>query len=197
MRSDELRRSSKQRIGRKRSFGKMSRSSDVDNTLDSRTKMFTKKARLSITSSSSSDMDSMAAAATQSLEKESSPGTNDPGLSIFESSSRSLDKVDGHSDIGCAELYNDVEAGTNAGIGFPVSGSEIVYCCEENTTIAEIWEEAPSPDTNDPGLLTHESGLVKNMDGTDFCEKGHHKGLFSSANTNVGKDEVRGVDVIS
>ena len=41
---------------------------------------------MSITSSSSSsDTDSMAAAATQSLEKESSPRTNDPGLSICES----------------------------------------------------------------------------------------------------------------
>ena len=31
----------------------------------------------------------------------------------------------------------------------------------------------------------------------DFCEKGQHKGLVSSANANVGEDEVREVDVIS
>ena len=78
----------------------------------------------------------------------------------------------------------------NAGIGFPVSGSGIVYCCEENTTVAEIGQEAPSPDINDPGS-------ARCMDEVDFCEKGHHKGLVSSANTNVGKEEVREVDVIS
>ena len=78
----------------------------------------------------------------------------------------------------------------NAGIGFPVSGSGIVYCCEENTTVAEIGQEAPSPEINDPGSATC-------MDEVDFCEKGHHKGLVSSANTNVGKEEVREVDVIS
>ena len=317
MQSDELRRSSEEGRGRKRSFSNMSRSSDVDNTLDIRTKLFTKKARLSITSSSSSTsaIDSMAAAATQSLEEKSSPGTNDPGLSICMSSSRSLDKVDSHIDIGCAEMYNDVESGTNAGMGFPVSGSGIVYCCEETTTVAEIGQEAatqsleeesspgsgivycceettavaengqeaatqsleeesspgsgivycceettavvqtgqeaatqsleeesspgsgivycceettavvqtgqeaatqsleeesspgsgilycceettavaeigqdaPSPDSNGPG-----SGTC--MNEVDFCEKGQHKGLVSSANTNVGEVEVREVD---
>ena len=191
MQSDELRRSSKEGRGRKRSFSNMSRSSDVDNTLDIRTKLFTKKARLSITSSSSSSaIDSMVAAATQSLEEESSPGTNDPGLSICMSSSRSLDKVDSHIDIGCAEMYNDVEAGTNTGIGFPVYGSGIVYCCEETTAVAEIEQDAPSPDSNGRG-----SGTC--MNEVDFCEKGQHKGLVSSANTNVGEDEVREVDVIS
>ena len=190
MQSDELRRSSKEGRGRKRSFSNLSRSSDVDNTLDIPTKLFTKKARLSITSSScssssssSSAIDSMAAAATQSLEEKSSPDTNDPGLSLYESSSRPLDKVDSHSDIGCAEMDIDVEAGTNAGIGFPVSGSEIVYCCEETTTVAEIGQEAPSLDSNGPGSGT--------------CMNGQHKGLVSSANTNVGEDEVREVDVIS
>ena len=191
MQSDELRRSSKEGRGRKRSFSHMSRSSDVDNTLDIRTKLFTKKARLSISSSSSSSaIDSMAAAATLSLEEESSPDTNDPGLSICMSSSRSLDKVDSHIDIGCAEMYNDVEAGTSTGIGFPVSGSGIVYCCEETTTVAEIEQDAPSPDSNGRG-----SGTC--MNEVDFCEKGQHKGLVFSANTNVGEDEVREVDVIS
>ena len=189
MQSDELRRSSKEGRGRKRSFSNMSRSSDVDNTLDIPTKLFTKKARLSITSSScsssssSSAIDSMAAAATQSLEEKSSPGTNDPGLSTCMSSSRSLDNVNSHIDIGCDELYNDVEAGTNAGIGFPVYGSGIVYCCEETTTVAEIGQDAPSLDSNGPGSGT--------------CMNGQHKGLVSSANTNVGEDEVREVDVIS
>ena len=223
MQSDGLRRSSKEGRGRKRSFSNMSRSSDVDNTLDIRTKLFTKKARLSITSSSSSSpIDSMVATATQSLEEESFPGTNDPGLSICMSSSRSLDKVDSHIDIGCAELYDDVEAGSNTGIRFPVSGSGIVYCCEETTTVAEtgkeaatqsleeesspgsgivycceettavaeIEQDAPSPDSNGRG-----SGTC--MNEVDFFEKGQHKGLVSSANTNVGKDEVREVDVIS
>ena len=131
----------------------------------------------------------MAAAATQSLEEESSPDTNDPGLSICESSSRSLDKVDSHSDIGCAELYIDVEAGTNAGIGFPVYGSGIVYCCKENTTVAEIGQEAPSSGINDPGSATC-------LDEVDFSEKGHYKGLVSSANRNVNEHEVREVAVI-
>ena len=119
---------------------------------------------MNIGSSSTSGTDSAAAAATQSLEEKSSPGTYDPGLSPCESSSRPLDKVDSHSDIGCAEMDIDVEAGTNAGIGFPVSGSEIVYCCEETTTVAEIGQEAPSSDINDPGSATA-------MDELEFCEK--------------------------
>ena len=139
---------------------------------------------MSIGSSSTSGTDSVAAAATQSLEEESSPGTNDPGLSTCESSSRPLDKVDSHSDIGCAEMYIDVEAGTNAGIGFPVYGSGIVYCYDENTTVAEIGQ-----DINDPGSATC-------MDEVDSYEKGHYKGLVSSANPNVNEHEVREVAVI-
>ena len=54
-----------------------------------------------------------------------------------------------------------------------------------------------SLDTNDPGLLTCENSPATYMCEVDFCKKGRHKGLVSSANTNVGKDEVRGVDVIS
>ena len=119
---------------------------------------------MNIGSSSTSGTDSVATAATQSLEEESSPGTNDPELSICESSSRPLDKVDSHSDIGCAEMDIDVEADTNAGIGFPVYGSGIVYCCDENTTVAEIGQEAPSSDINDPGSATC-------MDEVEFCEK--------------------------
>ena len=61
----------------------------------------------------------------------------------------------------------------------------------------QIEEEAPSPDTNDPGLLNCENSPATCMAEVDFCGKGHHKGLVSSANTNVGKDEVRGVYVIS
>ena len=64
-----------------------------------------------------------------------------------------------------------------------------MYCCEENTTVAEIGKEAPSLDFNDPGSATC-------MDEVNFCEKGHHKGFASSANTNVGEDEVREGDVI-
>ena len=101
---------------------------------------------MNIGSSSTSGTDSAAAAATQSLEEESSPGTNDPGLSICESSSRPLDKVDSHSDIGCAEMDMDVEADTNDGIGFPVYGN---------------W----SSDINDPGSATC-------MDEVEFYEKG-------------------------
>ena len=76
---------------------------------------------------------------------------------------------------------------------------------EVEAAAAQIEEEAPSPDTNDPGLLTCENSPATCMAEVDFCEKGHNKGLVSSANTNVGKDEVRagalllvrGVDVIS
>ena len=68
---------------------------------------------------------------------------------------------------------------------------------EVEAAAAQIEEEAPSPDTNDPGLLTCENSSATCMGEVDLCEKGHHKGLVSSANTNVGKDEVRGVDVIS
>ena len=68
---------------------------------------------------------------------------------------------------------------------------------EVGAAVAQIEEEAPSPDTNDPGLLTCENSSATCMGEVDLCEKGHHKGLVSSANTNVGKDEVRGVDVIS
>ena len=56
------------------------------------------------------------------------------------------------------------------------------------TTVAEIGKEAPSLDFNDPGSATC-------MDEVNFCEKGHHKGFASSANTNVGGDEVREVYV--
>ena len=68
---------------------------------------------------------------------------------------------------------------------------------EVEAAAAQIEEEAPSPDTNDPGLLTCENSRATCMGEVDLCEKGHHKGLVSSANTNVGKDEVIGVDVIS
>ena len=68
---------------------------------------------------------------------------------------------------------------------------------EVEAAAAQIEEEAPSPDTNDPGLLTCENSPATCMAEVDFRGKGHHKGLVSSANTNVGKDEVRGVYVIS
>ena len=68
---------------------------------------------------------------------------------------------------------------------------------EVEAAAAQIEEEAPSPDTNDPGLLTCDNSPATCMAEVDLCEEGHHKGLVSSANTNVGKDEVRGVDVIS
>ena len=68
---------------------------------------------------------------------------------------------------------------------------------EVEAAAAQIEKEAPSPDTNDPGLLTCENSPATCMGEVDLCEKGHNKGLVSSANTNVGKDEVRGVYVIS
>ena len=68
---------------------------------------------------------------------------------------------------------------------------------EVEAAAAQIEKEAPSPDTNDPGLLTCDNSPATSMAEVDFCEKGHNKGLVSSDNTNVGKDEVRGVDVIS
>ena len=68
---------------------------------------------------------------------------------------------------------------------------------EVEAAAAQIEEEAPSPDTNDPGLLTCENSPATCMGEVDLSENGHQKGLVSSANTNVGKDEVRGVDVIS
>ena len=68
---------------------------------------------------------------------------------------------------------------------------------EVEAAATQIEEEAPSPDTNDPGLLTCENSGATCMGEVDLCEKGHQKGLVSSANTSVGKDEVRGVYVIS
>ena len=68
---------------------------------------------------------------------------------------------------------------------------------EVEAAAAQIEKEAPSPDTNDPGLLTCDNSPATSMAEVDFCENGHNKGLVSSDNTNVGKDEVRGVDVIS
>ena len=68
---------------------------------------------------------------------------------------------------------------------------------EVEAAAAQIEEEAPSPDTNDPGLLTCENSRATCMGEVDLSENGHQKGLVSSANTNVGKDEVRGVDKIS
>ena len=68
---------------------------------------------------------------------------------------------------------------------------------EVEAAAAQIEEDAPSPDTNDPGLLTCENSPATCMGEVDLSEKGHQKGLVSSANTNVGKDEVRGIYVIS
>ena len=68
---------------------------------------------------------------------------------------------------------------------------------EVEAAAAQIEEEAPSPDTNDPGLLTCDNSPATCMAEVDLCEQGHHDGLVSSANTNVGKDKVIGVDVIS
>ena len=63
---------------------------------------------------------------------------------------------------------------------------------EVEAAAAQIEEEAPSPDTNDPGLLTCNNSPATCMGEVDLYEKGHHTGLVSSANTNVGKDEVGG-----
>ena len=68
---------------------------------------------------------------------------------------------------------------------------------EVEAAAAQIEEDAPFPETNDPGLLTCENSPATCMGEVDLSEKGHQKGLVSSANTNIGKDEVRGVDKIS
>ena len=189
------RRSSKKRRGRKRSSRNASSNSEVDDSSARASQLLVNQGGMIIGSYSHDHTrccaTDEAAAAAKIEEEEPSSETNDekiiscvvlPDLtevsiietSVTEEELRLLNQ-EGTSSVGFMEApYMEVEAAA-----------------------AQIEEEAPSPDTNDPGLLTCENSPATCMGEVDFCEKGHHKGLVSSANTNVGKVEVRGVDVIS
>ena len=189
------RRSSKKRRGRKRSSRNTSSNSDVDDSSARASQLLVNQGGMIIASYSDDHTGCCAAdetaAAAKIVEEEPPSDTNDekiissvvlPDLtevsiiemSVTEEELRLLNQ-EARSSVGFMEApYMEVEAAAE-----------------------QIEEEAPSPDTNDPGLLTCENSPATCMGEVVFCEKSHHEGLVSSANTDVGKDEVRGVDVIS
>ena len=188
-------RPSKKRRGRKRSSRNTSSNSDVDDSSARASQLLVNQGGMIIGSYSHDHSGCCAtdetAAVAKIEEDEPSSDTNDgkiissvvlPDLtevSIVEMSvteeELSLRNQEARSSFGFMETpYMEVEAAA-----------------------AQIEEEEPSPDTNDPGLLTCENSPATCMGEVDLSENGHQKGLVSSANTNVGKDEVRGVDVIS
>ena len=188
-------RPSKKRRGRKRSSRNTSSNSDVDDSSARASKLLVNQGGMIIGSYSHDHTGCCAtdeaAAAAKIEEEEPSSDTNDGKIissvvlpdptevsiiemSVTEEELRLLNQ-EARSSVGFMEApYMEVEAAA-----------------------AQIEKEAPSPDTNDPGLLTCDNSPATSMAEVDFCEKGHNKGLVSSDNTNVGKDEVRGVDVIS
>ena len=132
-----------------------------------------------------------AAAAAKIEEEEPSSDTND-GKLISSVVSPDLTEVSIIETSVTEEELRLLNQEARSSVGF----MEAPYM-EVEAAAAQIEEEAPSPDTNDPGLLTCDNSPATCMAEVDLCEEGHHKGLVSSANTNVGKDEVRGVYVIS
>ena len=179
-------RPSKKRRGRKRSSRNTSSNSDVDDSSARASKLLVNQGGMIIGSYSYDHTGCSAtdeAAPTAKIEEEEPYSDNNDGKII---SSVVL------PDLVTEEELRLLNQEARSSVGF----MEVPYM-EVEAAAAQIEEEAPSPDTNDPGLLTCENSPATCMGEVDLCEKGHNKGLVSSANTNVGKDEVRGVDVIS
>ena len=189
------RRSSKKRRGRKRSSRNTSSNSDVDDSSARASQSLGNEDGMIIGSYSHDHTGCCAtdeAAPTAKIEEEEpSSDTNDEKII----SSVVLSDLTEVSIIETSVTEEELRL-LNQDARLSVGFMEAPYM-EVEAAAAQIEEEAPSPDTNDPGLLTCENSSAKCMGEVDFCEKGHLKGLVSSANTNVGKDQVRGVDVIS
>ena len=189
------RRSSKKRRGRKRSSRNASSNSEVDDSSARASQLLVNQGGMMIGSYSHDHTGCCAtdeAAPTAKIEEEEpSSKTNDQKIisSVVLPDMTEVSTIETSVSEEELRLLN-LEA--TSSVGF----MEAPYM-EVEAAAAQIEEEAPSPDTNDPGLLTCENSPATCMGEVDFCEKGDHKGLVSSANTNVGKVEVRGVDVIS
>ena len=187
--------SSKKRRGRKRSSRSASSNSEVDDSSARASQLLVNQGGMIIGSYSHDHTGCFAtdeaAAAAKIEEEEPSSDTNDGKLI----SSVVLPDL---TEASIIQMYVTEEElrllnqEARSSVGF----MEAPYM-EVEAAAAQIEEEEPSLDTNDPGLLTCENSHATCMAEVDLCEKGHHDGLVSSANTNVGKDEVRGVDVIS
>ena len=188
-------RPSKKRRGRKRSSRSTSSNSEVDDSSARASQLLVNQGGMIIGSYSHDHTGCCAtdeaAAAAKIEEEEPSSDTND-GKLISSVVSPDLTEVSIIETSVTEEELRLLNQEARSSVGF----MEAPYM-EVEAAAAQIEEEAPSPDTNDPGLLTCDNSPATCMAEVDLCEEGHHKGLVSSANTNVGKDEVRGVDVIS
>ena len=189
------RRSSKKRRGRKRSSRNNSSNSDVDDSSARASQLLVNQGGMIIGSYSHDHTGCCATdetAAAAKIEEEEPSSDNNDGKIISSVVLPDLTEVSIIEMSVTEEELRLLNQEASSSVGF----MEAPYM-EVEAAAAQIEEEEPSPDTNDPGLLTCENSPATCMGEVDFCEKGDHKGLVSSANTNVGKDEVRRVDVIS
>ena len=188
-------RPSKKRRERKRSSRNVSSNSDADDSSARASKLLVNQGGMIIGSYSHDHTGCCAtdeaAAAAKIEEKEPSSDPND-GKIISSVVLPDLTEVSIIEMSVTEEELRLLNQEARSSVGF----MEAPYM-EVEAAAAQIEEEAPSPDTNDSGLLTCENSPAKCMAEVVFCEKGHHKGLVSSVNTNVGTDKVRGVYVIS
>ena len=188
-------RPSKKRRGRKRSSRNTSSNSDVDDSSARASKLLVNQGGMMIGSYSHDHTGCCAtdeaAPAAKIEEEEPSCETNDEKI-ISSVVLPDLTEVSIIETSVTEEELRLLNQEARSSVGF----MEAPYM-EVEAAAAQIEEEAPSPDTNDPGLLTCDNSPATCMAEVDFCQKGHNKGVVSSDNTNVGKDEVRGVDVIS
>ena len=188
-------RPSKKRRGRKKSSRNASSNSDADDISARPSQLLVNQGGMMIGSYSHDHTGCCAtdeaAAAAKIEEEEPSSDTND-GKIISSVVLPDLTEVSIIETSVAEEELRLLNQEARSSVGF----MEAPYM-EVEAAAAQIEGEAASPDTNDPGLLNCDNSPATCMNEVVFCEKGHHKGLVSSANTNVGKDEVRGVDVIS
>ena len=189
------RRSSKKRRGRKRSSRNTSSNSDVDDSSARASQLLVNQGGMMIGSYSHDHTGCCAtdeAAAAAKIEEEEPSSENNDGKLISCVVLPDLTEVSIIEMSVTEEELRLLNQEARSSVGF----MEAPYM-EVEAAAAQIEEEAPSPDTNDPGLLTCENSPATCMAEVDLCEKGHHKGLVSSANTNVDKDEVRRIYVTS
>ena len=188
-------RSSKKRRGRIRSSRNTSSNSDVDNSSARASQLLVNQGGMIIGSYNHDHTGCCAtdeAAAAAKIEEEEPSSDTNNGKLISRVVLPDLTEVSIIETSVTEEELRLLNQEARSSVGF----MEAPYI-EVEAAAAQIEEEEPSLDTNDPGLLTCENSPATCMAEVDLCEKGHHDGLVSSANTNVGKDEVRGVDVIS
>ena len=188
-------RSSKKRGGRIRSSRNTSSNSDVDDSSARASQLLVTQGGMIIGSYNHDHTGCCAtdeAAAAAKFEEEEPSSDNNDGKLISSVVLPDLTEVSIIETSVTEEELRLLNQEARSSVGF----MEAPYM-EVEAAAAQIEEEAPSPDTNDPGLLTCDNSPATCMAEVDLCEKGHHDGLVSSANTNFGKDEVRGVDVIS